>query len=127
MLHKIIIVILALVLTACGPMRKPTSYRLVPPSSAKGQRCLKNCHTIKMMCYKTCHDVDPVCNKQNKARAKEKFARYKTRQTENGLPVSKTWQNFYNARACKDKACGCKEDYNACFQMCGGQLIPVYN
>lgn len=127
MLRRIFIITLTLLLVGCGPLRKPSHYKLVPPSSAKGQRCLKNCHTMKMMCYKMCHSVDSGCADREQQRAKQEFANYQKHQLEQQIAVTKTWENFYNPMACKDKACGCKKDYNACFQMCGGQLVPVYN
>lgn len=126
MLRRILIISLTLCLAACGPLRQPKSYTLVPPSTAKGQRCLKNCHTIKAMCYKMCQDVDGSCYENAKARAKQRYASYVESQQKAEAEVTKTWENFYNPKSCKDQACGCKKDYNACFQMCGGKLVPVY-
>jgi hypothetical protein len=123
MFKRLIILGLSLFLVACGIQRRPQSYRLVPPSTAKGQNCLKHCHTVKMMCYKMCHSADPSCIERAQSQAKQRFEQY----AKDTSQTPKTWHDFYHPNVCKDKACGCQTDYQACFQMCGGQLIPIHN
>lgn len=112
-----------ILLSGCGPVYK-TTYSLIPPVTADGKQCVKQCQQSKRLCQNLCNSEHGSCIARTKREARAQYKHYQQEQQRQGKPVENTFADFYNPAGCTKRACGCKEDYRACFQMCGGELVP---
>lgn len=110
-------------LAGCGPMYE-TTYTYVAPSGAAGKRCVQQCTQSKQLCKRICHKDENACMIRAKKDARGQFRNYKERQQREGLPIEKNLNDFLDNDQCQRRDCGCEGDYRACFQMCGGELVP---
>lgn len=114
----IALVVMSFILVGCGSMFK-TTYQHVPPTTAEGQKCVAQCAQSKRMCKRLCVS-DKQCRQQARKAAQQRYEANKAANPQS----TKTVADYINARECDAQDnCGCQEDYNACFEMCGGQLI----
>jgi len=109
------------VLTACRP-KYEVSYQLEPPATAEGQRCLTQCKHSEQHCAKLCTQRSLVCQRRAKAIASSAYQQYLEQQRQQSLPAEKSPEDFFDTSRCQTD-CQCKQDYNACFELCGGHRV----
>lgn len=110
-------------LAGCGPMYE-TTYTYVAPSGAAGKRCVRQCTQSKQLCQRVCHRDENACMKRARRDARGQLKQYRHQRQRQGLPVEKNLNDFLDTSLCQSRNCGCDDDYRACFQMCGGELVP---
>lgn len=116
------LLLISLFISACGPMR-PTSYTYVPPKDAKGKVCTMQCQQSKSSCQRLCDSEAENCKSRAMGEARLKYDSYLSEQRSKGEPVEKDLNSFYSSDSCVEH-CNCTTDYQSCFQLCGGELIP---
>lgn len=114
LLHLLLVTLLSLILSACGPMYK-TEYMLEPPATQQGKLCIMQCQ-------------------QNRAECKNEVkSNYKDCRHRNEIASIKLEHCIESGeRACYDPRTPCfppnfeqcNTEYRYCFQSCGGKVIP---
>lgn len=107
-----------------------TNYTLAPPNTVQGQECVTQCRQSKQICMDNCQPgpdaaAHQECLKRAKQTAADKYEEYVSATTAEGNTVTQTIDSFADPRACTPAVCGnCEQEYRACYQICGGRLVP---
>ena len=121
--HFFCLILMTLMLNACGPVYK-TTYTYVPPHGSKGKMCTMQCQQSKSLCQRLCDSDYRNCATNARQDARFRYEEYLSERRAQGKTAEKTLDNFYSTYECERQSCGCNDDYRSCFQMCGGQVIP---
>ncbi len=108
-----------LLLSACGSIYE-THYFYQPPHTQQGKMCIMHCAQIKHNCQTLCRMQDQNCRRQARQDAYYHYAQYQQYQNERGLPVQKHLSDFEKSYSKCFHTCHCADDFNACFENCGG-------
>lgn len=114
------ILVLAGMLTACGPIYN-TEYSFVPPKSDIAKMCTAQCIQGKNDCEQSCRVDNENCRMRAQQNAMFEYKQYKEDQRRMGLPISKTITDFDRSRSCSN-SCHCESTYRACYLECGGEV-----
>jgi hypothetical protein len=102
----------------------PVTYRYQAPTSAEGKVCLSKCEATRSACQQNCVADQSSCLNKAQNRANFLYQEYVSQCQLENVPVEKNVSAFLDDTQCKLQACECDKDYRACFQLCGGKLIP---
>lgn len=116
------ILFISFVFVLLGCAHYQTNYAFKSPHSEEGQLCINECRTSKTVCQQQCLSQDPNCLRQVKAEARVEYDAYVGEHA--GQPIHRDFNAFYHPEKCAHSGCSCEVDYRACFELCGGQLIP---
>ena len=115
---------LAALTAACatGPQYR-TFYDFVPPTTAEGRSCVFQCENTKMQCSQleemrvaNCEDRADYRHGQCMDRAQDAYQR--CQQSGNQYCVQS-----YCARESCSYSSRCENQYNRCFEVCGGEIL----
>lgn len=117
--------LLGLILAGCsaeGTLYN-TSYNYLPPASVSGKMCILQCQQAKNSCERACHANNGDCEAQIRKQARYNYSEYVAKRRAMGKPIKKQVDDFYDASVCNEnRPCGCDKDYQACYELCGGQI-----
>lgn len=113
------IFILAVLLSACGPMYK-TDYQYIPPRSQMGQMCVSQCMQTQSMCGQMCELKNQNCRIQARQDSILEYEMY-NRHDANRFG-HRTLNSFDRSWMC-NQSCDCEANYRACYTACGGQVL----
>jgi len=122
LIFSISIAMLALSLTACGPIYK-TVYDFKPPKSTIARMCINQCMQNKTSCEQICALKSQACQFQAKQNAMNEYQIYKLERERDHKSVDKTVYSFDDSWGCNQN-CGCEGNFRACYTTCGGQVTP---
>lgn len=114
------ILLLAMVVTGCGPVYR-TSYSYVPPPGMNGRMCIMQCIQAKNMCDQMCEMKHENCKSRRMNEARYYYDDYKQQRLAQGKSVDRSLNSF-NYSSCNQN-CHCVENYNDCYSLCGGQVL----
>jgi hypothetical protein len=119
------VIILTIMLSACGPVYE-TTYEIIPPQSQHGAMCANNCLMSQTNCRNQCQRHDETCRRMAELEADNEYLHYLTLRQAQGLPVKRSRRDFYSYSSCGDYGCNesCANDYRICHTNCGGKIIP---
>jgi len=122
-----------LLATACGPVYE-TYHHYLPPNDAQGKRCALECEQQRNECQASCDQNYQQCSREAKLEGKVQFleARQNYLEQKNRCAEQNTGsgcKNLYepnqyqytNTSNCQ-KDCGCNDNFDRCFQICGGRI-----
>jgi len=122
----LILPLLLLLLTGCGPIYE-TRYDLLPPTDDAGRFCTVECERVKLDCRRLEDRKYQQCNRDRQD-AEADYQRCLDR-NKNDSGKCKRLSNKTYCRAANYEACDA--DYRRCFQNCGGQVhsrqVCVFN
>jgi hypothetical protein len=118
----LLISMLTLGLSACGPIYK-TTYSYQPPHSNMGRMCTTQCLQNQNSCQSMCEMRKQTCLIQTRQDAHDRYEEYKHRREREHKSVDKTPGDFQHSWDC-DQDCGCDGAFNVCYQTCGGIVTP---
>lgn len=121
-IRNLILVGLAALLAACGPMYQ-TTYSFKPPKNFQGRQCVNRCLNARNRCNFRCERLNQDCRQQALNAARPQYRAYRRRQRWSGKPVTMSLNDFADFSACQAN-CGCQPNYRQCYSNCGGQVIP---
>ena len=114
-MRKIILVGAVLFLSACTKLH----YTYIAPESEQGKQCVQVCATDKTICednyaydYRKCEDENRLVRLAWDIANKNSELDYHQRNME---------RNRYT-RNCNAISNNCNQNYNACFEACGGRI-----
>lgn len=113
--NALLLLVLALVLVSCGPVYQ-TTYTYEPPSSFEGRQCVNDCLSQKSACNFRCQRNYQECTfaAQQQADFENRHHRHRHRRDrDNDFMV------YPDTSQCVSD-CGCGNDYNQCYENCGG-------
>jgi hypothetical protein len=114
--------IFILFLSGCGPIYQ-TNYSYRPPHSNMGMMCASQCFQTKNMCEQMCQMQDQNCRLQEHQSAYYRYQLYRDSQVKKGLPVVRSVSDFDNSFGNCHATCNCTNDFNLCYQSCGGVVL----
>lgn len=140
------ILLFTFLLTACGPQYKTfTTYH--PPTGPQEKDCVMQCRSMKMECESKCMEDYRYCMRESRLDAKEDYfdalhdyrremdrwdeqmVRCRRRKNqddcdylESTRPKKPVREDFTHSYLCSDDCSFCTEDYDECFEMCGGKI-----
>ena len=117
----ILLLLIAGLLSACGPIYK-TEYAYSPPKSSMGNMCISQCINNKGMCEQMCQMRNENCRTRSRQDALYQYEVYKSKQLAKGERVDRDPSYFENSFGC-NTSCDCNPTYNACYSSCGGQVL----
>ena len=107
-----ILFIASLLLFGCGPMYQ-TVYHYRMPKNRSDRHCVSRCRIALSQCKTTCRIANQNCQNQQLI-AEDIASRHRHRHDDDF---------FYDTGDC-NQSCGCRQTYNACYEDCGGKVIP---
>ena len=116
----IFLVLLPLLLTACGPIYK-TQYSYQPPQSDTGRMCAAQCVQSRGMCQQMCRAQNNNCEMQAQENAAYSYHAYVKAQQAAGKKIRKNIDDFDNSYMCNE-SCNCRSNFNLCYSTCGGKV-----
>lgn len=114
------VLVLASLLTSCGPMYK-TEYSFIPPKSDLSKMCTAQCVQSKNDCEQSCRVDNENCRLRAKQNALFEFKNYKEDQKQRGLPITKSVSDFDRSSSCFN-SCHCESTFRECYSACGGEV-----
>jgi hypothetical protein len=121
MLRVISIVCLLLsiaLLSSCMPRQ---DYHYTPPVGKLALNCISSCKVATNSCMQICAMKNSTCRAEKEDKAAKRFATYKSQRNAQGLPVTKTFEDFVRTSGCQH-SCNCIPSYNTCYSACGGYV-----
>lgn len=115
------LIILALLLSGCGPMYK-TTYSYIPPQSKNGRMCIMQCMQTKQMCEQMCEMKKENCRSREMNESRYRYQEYAYHQKMANKPIERSPDSFYYGYSCHQD-CNCVTGYNDCYTVCGGQVL----
>lgn len=112
---RLLLMLVALPLTACGPMYD-TFYTFTPPETASGQQCLMQCEHLKMQCRSMEEMRVDACEERSRwaqERCRDDIYRRKHREPK--------WHEC-GSESCTADLERCEASYRSCYQSCGGRV-----
>ena len=116
-MKKLLVVLFVLsLLSACGPIYS-TTYKFIPPKTAKANKCISRCQAIKQSCEQNCSQERRMCRMGNTVLA--------------GVNSTVRGANQVRGRALNTGInncnfnCGCNSSYRECYASCGGEVIEL--
>jgi hypothetical protein len=114
------IIVLAAILTACGPIYN-TEYSFIPPKSDVSKMCTAQCVQDKNNCQQSCRIDNENCRLRAQQSAIFEFEHYKEEQKRREMPINKSISDFDRSSSCNN-SCECESTYRACYSACGGEV-----
>lgn len=127
---------LSLSLFACGPVYRTITQYDSPPSDA-GKQCVMQCETHRKQCKGDCDARYDACTYEAEERGRAEFLdakedylnqkehcltrNYKKPHKECEDLKEPMLRDFTHDASCRSN-CGCDDDFDRCFQVCGGQI-----
>lgn len=112
------LITILLFLSGCGPVYK-TEYTYQPPRTDVGKMCATQCMQAKNNSQQLCEMRNQTCEMTAKQNATIQYLEYKESQRAAGKPIKKSEIDFDDSYLC-DSSCDGTNDYNQCYQTCGG-------
>ncbi|MDM8545607.1 hypothetical protein [Candidatus Venteria ishoeyi] len=138
--YWIVLSLLSLLLTACGPTYK-TDVQYIPPGDVRGKNCALDCQEQKSSCQYSCDRAYDDCMEKARMQAKINYLEAQEdylQRKEQCLDHAEHWQDAKDCRKRSapvqssymhsyqcDKNCNCTVDFESCFQICGGQVLKT--
>jgi hypothetical protein len=119
-MKHLILLIFAMLLTACGPIYK-NSYFYQAPATSQGQACIDTCIAKKKNCESACSLKDQDCRMKARQEAYFNYKNYLEKQKAQGLPKKSVGDFDYGYFHC-GHACDCVSAFNSCYESCGGTV-----
>jgi hypothetical protein len=98
----------------CGPVYK-TTYNYRAPKTALGRDCVRNCEVRKDLCEERARLDTDRCQVDAQRTYQECLSRARKKEDRSACYVP------YCSSPSTD---GCVQDYNRCFEVCGGKVTP---
>ncbi len=117
----LLVLLMAMVLTSCGPIYR-TTYSYQPPKSSSGKMCVAQCFQNKTYCQQMCSMRDQNCRMQERSNAYYEYQAYRDKRVAEGKKVKQNVSDFDHSYSECGRPCGCTPDFNMCYQNCGGQV-----
>ncbi|AIL65850.1 hypothetical protein NOVO_07560 [Rickettsiales bacterium Ac37b] len=125
--NKKLILFFIVMLSACAPIYG-TKYNYIPPEYPEGRTCVSMCLMQKGQCFNNCNNTEQMCISSAQIVEMAKIA------TENNKNSEKygRYDYYHNYNRNYDYRCDsnktncenfCYNDYNLCYQNCGGMVI----
>lgn len=112
---KLLLFLLLLALTSCGPMYE-TNYTFTPPESSAGNACIFQCQNSQQQCRQLEEYKKDDCEQRSewqKERCEAEVWRKKGRDPK--------WYEC-GGESCSADYDRCDVSYRACYQSCGGKV-----
>lgn len=117
------LLLLAITITACGPVYK-TEYRFQTPPTQQGKVCANNCLDKMEACKANCRTSIAECKRIKSLEAENAYLHYVNERRADGKEVEKTKRSFENFSGCNLKCEeGCESVHRICHSNCGGNVV----
>lgn len=102
------------------------TYKFIPPHSAEGKRCVNECIVMKQSCKNNCSSNKHMCSLTknvtkltNHSIKKDSLHRHSAH--------GHDFDHDFGFNNCNTYSCTheCEEDYRACYENCGGNVISI--
>jgi hypothetical protein len=77
------------------------------------------CKQSKAICYNQCTAPSAECVARQEQRAQRHYNQYMQTQQTLGQTASRSYQSFFHPEKCEHTGCGCAQNYDICYQLCG--------
>lgn len=118
-LRFIFLTLTFLLITACGPVYR-TFHEYQPPNSPDARYCVNSCDSILQNCKSRCDDREQNCEMSANAMDAISSANCIRSGSQNCPTYYQTTHYHCKNHQCKSE---CVENYNRCYQNCGGNVI----
>ncbi len=125
-MRKILLCLVALVLTGCITTPEAPTRTYAPPGNPGGRLCAHQCKVALEHCHSVCRYDERLCTHRLQSQAIDDYEHYVRERFREKKPVELHPRDFEDISKCIPVTCmnGCQAGYDDCFQKCGGVISP---